>query len=54
MMSALVDGQPIGMPLDALERRAVGVFVSAGLVSASEARRLRAGAEAWRPRREVG
>lgn len=32
----------LGLPLDAIERRAVGAFLSAGLVSLADARSVRA------------
>lgn len=46
IVPVLLDAQP-GMPLDEEERRAVDVFVGAGLVDVREAVRLRAVSEPW-------
>ena len=43
-----------GLRLDAVERRAVDVFVGAGLVSASEAARLTAEVRPWEGVRAAG
>ncbi len=49
IVPVLLDAQP-GLPLDDEERRAVDVFVSAGLVSAREAVFARAMPQPWRGR----
>lgn len=46
IVPVLLDAHP-GMPLDDEERRAVDVFVGAGLVDVREAVRLRAVSEPW-------
>lgn len=46
IVPVLLDSQ-IGLPLEPAERRAVDVFVAAGLVDALEAVRVRAVTEPW-------
>ncbi len=46
IVPVLFDARP-GLPLDADERRAVDVFVGAGLLDVREAVRLRALTEPW-------
>ncbi len=50
IVPVLLDAQP-GLPLDDEERRAVDVFVSAGLVTPREAVFARAMPEPWHGRR---
>jgi hypothetical protein len=54
MVSALLAPRGAEVPLDAAERRAVALFVSAGLVAPGEAAGLTARREPWDGRREVG
>lgn len=47
MVPALLAAQPADLPLDAVERAAVGRFLAAGLVAPQEAAGLRARREPW-------
>ncbi len=53
-MRVLLDVPLRGLRLDAVERRAVDVFVGAGLIGADAASRLTAEVEPWEPVRVAG